>query len=67
MPALRTESSTTSMPPQEQIVAKCCAKAIHKGQPVPRTVTKGIRKAPAPTLAATRQRRLAALDTAYID
>lgn len=70
MGPLRAESSTTSMPPRERIVAKCHAKAIRKGQPMPRTVTDRARKttkAPAPTLAATRKRRLAALNVAYID
>ena len=70
MNPLRAESSTTSMPPRERIVAKRRAKAIRMGQPLPRAVTNRIKKttkAPAPTLAATRKRRLAALDVAYID
>lgn len=67
---LRTELSTVSMPPREQIVAKRRAKAIQQGQPVPHANTNGTRKkakAPVPTLAATRQRRQAALEVAYLD
>lgn len=70
MSPLRAESSTVSMPPRERRPAKRRAKAIRQGQPIPDAGTNSVRKiakVPLPTLAATRQRRLAALNVAYID
>ncbi|KAF8606213.1 hypothetical protein BDV93DRAFT_521056, partial [Ceratobasidium sp. AG-I] len=67
---LRTELSTVSLPPRERIVARRCAKAIRQGQPVSGIDTNSVRKtakAPMPTLAATRERRTAALNVAYLD
>jgi hypothetical protein len=70
MPPLRTELSTVSIPPREKLVAKRRAKAIKLGLPVLDPSTHGVKqktKAPTPTLAATRERRAAALDVAYLD
>ncbi|KAB5589641.1 hypothetical protein CTheo_6914 [Ceratobasidium theobromae] len=63
MPPLRAESSTVSLPPRERIVAKRRTKAIQHGKPMPHLQTARV---PAPTLAATRTRRLAAMDVAYL-
>jgi hypothetical protein len=68
MPPVRPESSTVSVPPRELIVAKRRAKAIKQGQAVIPSAN-GARqtaKALAPTLAATRERRAAAIDVAYL-
>ncbi|KAF8594554.1 hypothetical protein BDV93DRAFT_515685 [Ceratobasidium sp. AG-I] len=70
MGPLRAESSTVSLPPSERMLAKRRAKAIRNGLPIPRDGTNNAKqkgKAPAPILAATRERRSAALNVAYIN
>jgi hypothetical protein len=66
---LRTGASTVSLPPWEKLPAKQRARAIRHGQPVPDPTTNNVRrmaKVPPPTLAATRQRRSAAVDVSYL-
>lgn len=56
--------------PRERVVARRVAKAIQNNQPIPNPSTGSLKqkaKVPAPTLAAMRQRRLAALNVAYIE
>jgi hypothetical protein len=69
MPPLRAESSTVSIPPRERILAKRCAKAIEHGRSVSHHNSHSASqtaKAPVPTLAATCERRAAAMNVAYL-
>ncbi|KAG9100288.1 hypothetical protein FRC06_004317 [Ceratobasidium sp. 370] len=65
MPPVHAELSMVSLPLRERILAKCRAKAIANGQPLPQ-LTKRMTKVPTLTLAGTRQRRSAAMDVAYL-
>ncbi|KAF8593529.1 hypothetical protein BDV93DRAFT_513094, partial [Ceratobasidium sp. AG-I] len=69
MPPLRTEASTTSLPPRERVLAQQRMKAIKNGLPLPQVGTnrsKTKARVLPPTLAATRERR-AVPEVAYIE